>query len=202
MPDSAADRVTEIYDRHAAAFEHHRDTGLMERGWLDAFLSVLPEAGGAVLDLGCGTGAPMADYLVARGCRITGIDGARAMIDRARVRLPEQRWIHADMRRLPSLGRFDGVLAWHSFFHLPPDDQPATIARFAGLTRPGAALMFTSGTEECERIGTFEGQPLYHGSLSPAGYRDLLDRAGFDVVDHVENDPDCGGATVWLARRR
>ena len=62
--------------------------------------------------------------------------------------------------------------------------------------------MFTSGTEEGEAIGELEGSPLYHGSLSPGEYRNLLDVAGFDVVAHVALDPTCGYRTIWLAQRR
>lgn len=29
----------------------------------------------------------------------------------------------------------------------------------------------------------------------------LLAANGFSVVDHVPEDPTCGGHTVWLARR-
>jgi len=68
--------------------------------------------------------------------------------------------------------------------------------------RTGAPLLFTSGPAFGEAIGTLEGEPLYHASLGPQEYRLLLDRNGFDVVAHVAEDPDCGGRTVWLARRR
>jgi hypothetical protein len=73
---------------------------------------------------------------------------------------------------------------------------------FAAHANPGAPLMFTSGWEEGEAIGEWRGEPLFHASLDPAEYRDLLDAAGFDVVDHVVQDPDCGHSTIWLARRR
>ena len=62
--------------------------------------------------------------------------------------------------------------------------------------------MFTSGPAFGEAIGTFEGEPLYHGSLDPAEYRALLDAQGFEVVAHVAEDATCGGHTIWLARRR
>jgi hypothetical protein len=62
--------------------------------------------------------------------------------------------------------------------------------------------MFTSGPSHGEAIGTLEGEPLYHASLDPAEYRELLDTHGFDVVRHVAEDPECGGHTVWLARLR
>lgn len=66
----------------------------------------------------------------------------------------------------------------------------------------GAPLLFTSGPEQGEAIGNFEGEPLYHASLSPAEYRKLLADNGFEVIAHIANDAACGGATVWLAQRR
>ncbi|MEY8841677.1 SAM-dependent methyltransferase, partial [Cribrihabitans sp. XS_ASV171] len=104
-------------------------------------------------------------------------------------------------RALPPMGRFDGVIAWHSFFHLRPADQRAMFARFARLCRPGAALMFTSGPAQGEVVGSFAGRPLYHASLDSADYRRLLDRHGVEVRRHVAEDPTCGGATIWLARK-
>ena len=67
---------------------------------------------------------------------------------------------------------------------------------------PSAALLFTSGPRHGEAIGTFHGEPLYHGSLATAEYRRLLDDNGFVVIANVAEDPDCGGHTVWLARMR
>ncbi|KAG1523540.1 hypothetical protein G6F50_018599 [Rhizopus delemar] len=70
---------------------------------------------------------------------------------------------------------------------------------FRRLAAPGAVLMFTSGTALGEAIGTFEGKPLYHGSLDASEYRQLLAENGFSVVRHQQEDPACGGGTVWLA---
>ena len=104
------------------------------------------------------------------------------------------------MREL-ALGRsFDGIIAWDSFFHLCPDDQRRMFPIFRQHARSDAALMFTSGPEHGEEIGSFEGEPLYHASLDAAEYRSLLDQSGFRVVSHVVEDPDCGRHTVWLAQ--
>ena len=51
-------------------------------------------------------------------------------------------------------------------------------------------------------MGEFGGDPLHHASLSPDAYRRLLAAEGFDVLDFTPEDPDCGGHSVWLARRR
>jgi len=72
---------------------------------------------------------------------------------------------------------------------------------FRRLAAPRAVLMFTSGTSLEEASGQLEGRPLYHGSLDRDEYRQLLNANGFTVKRHVENDPACGGATVWLAQR-
>jgi 2-polyprenyl-3-methyl-5-hydroxy-6-metoxy-1,4-benzoquinol methylase len=54
------------------------------------------------------------------------------------------------MRRLALGQRFDAVIAWHSLFHLPHDDQRVMFARFARLLNPGGMLMFTSGAHSAK----------------------------------------------------
>jgi hypothetical protein len=89
-----------------------------------------------------------------------------------------------------------------SFFHLRMDDQRAMFPRFAAHAAPGAPLMFTSGPAQGEAIGSFAGEPLYHASLDPAEYERLLVANGFAMRAYLENDPDCGEHTVWLAQYR
>jgi hypothetical protein len=132
---------------------------------------------------------------------VTGVDSAPAMISLCRERFPQSRWIVADMRSLNLEQRFDGLLAWDSFFHLRPEDQRAMFDIFAVHAAPRAALMFTSGTSLGHVVGSFHGEPLYHASLDAKEYRALLAARGFAVIAHAENDPECGGHTIWLAQR-
>jgi hypothetical protein len=62
--------------------------------------------------------------------------------------------------------------------------------------------MFNSGSEHGEAIGEFGGDPLYHASLASTEYVALIERFGFEVLQHATNDPAAGGRTVWLCRRR
>ena len=73
---------------------------------------------------------------------------------------------------------------------------------FRAHAAPRAALMFTSGPAHGEAIGQLEGEPLYHASLDPTEYMQLLDSHRFDVVATVPEDQSCGGRTVWLAQLR
>jgi SAM-dependent methyltransferase len=196
-----ADRIIDLYQRHTQAWDEARSRNLFERAWLDRFAALLPP-GGPVLDIGCGSGEPIAHHLIENGYALTGVDAAPAMIGLCRSRFPSGTWLVADMRKLALGRRFDGLLAWDSFFHLRPEDQRAMFPIFAAHAAPKAALMVTSGPSFGEAIGTFEGEPLYHGSLDPAEYRALLKAEGFEVVAHVADDPTCGGHTIWLARRR
>ena len=199
MASTADDSVIDLYQNHFASWIRLRGTELMEKPWLDAFLDLLPQERPHVLDIGCGSGTPIASYLIENECSVTGVDGAPALIECARQRFPGQTWLVNDMRALPELGQFAGLVAWHSLFHLRPEDQRPMFQTLRRLAAPGAALLFTSGTTEGEVIGSFEGQPLYHGSLNTAEYRELLQENGFETIRHVESDPTCGGATIWLA---
>jgi SAM-dependent methyltransferase len=193
------ERIVGLYEDTAADFDQVRSRDLFEKPWLDRFAALLP-AGGTILDVGCGMAEPIAAYLIRLGFRLTGMDSSPAMIALCRARFPNAEWIVGDMRTLDLKRRFDGVLAWHSSFHLSPDDQRALFPRVAAHAAPGGVLMFTGGDEAGERIGEWMGEPLYHASLAPEEYRALLDANGFSVVDYRPRDPECGGATVWLAQ--
>lgn len=201
MSHPLADNIIGIYQRHAGAFEQKRSTSLFEKAWLDRFLALLP-VNGQILDIGCGNGMPIANYFIRQGFQVTGVDSSQPMIDRCLQRFPEQTWSVADMRTLALADRFDGLIAWDSFFHLAREDQRQMFYVFRQHANSQATLMFTSGTSNGEAIGTFEGEALYHASLAPEEYRQLLQKQGFSVVKTIVEDPDCGGRTVWLAQRR
>ena len=194
------DRIVGLYEDHAARWDTIRDRTLFERPWLDRFTALLPERG-SVLDVGCGMGEPLAKHFIERGFAVTGVDSSASLIAIAAARFPTHQWTVGDMRTMSLDRRFNGLIAWHSFFHLSAADQRPMFARFAAHAQPGAVLMFTSGPAHGEAIGTFEGEPLYHASLDPVEYRSLMIAEGFEVLDYRERDPQVGEATVWLARK-
>ena len=197
----AAERIVDLYDRHALNWDKARGRKLIERTWLDRFLS-LSRKGDVVLDIGCGSGEPIARYVIESGRRVIGADSSPGMISLCKARFPDETWIVADMRSLALDRRANGILAWDSFFHLRQNDQRKMFSIFRRHAAPKAALMFTSGPSEGEAIGSYEGEPLYHASLSQEEYRSLLDREDFDVVSFAAEDQDCGGHTIWLAQLR
>jgi SAM-dependent methyltransferase len=196
-----ADKIIDLYDRHAASWDRLRARELMEKAWLDRFLALVPTAG-SILDIGCGSAEPIDCYLIGAGHRLTGVDSSTAMIAMCKNRFPNHEWVVEDMRTLSLARRFNGSLAWDSFFHLTQDDQRRMFPIFAAHSEPNAALMFTSGPRRGEAIGTFQGEPLFHASLDADEYRFLLGKFGFELVSYVAEDAGCGWHTVWLARFR
>ena len=196
---SDSERIIDLYRRHARAWASDRGNRLIEAAWLDSFRSIVP-AGTAILDIGCGSGQPIARYLIEQGHSVTGIDSSPEMIDICREHFPDGDWRIGDMRELALGETFGGIIAWDSFFHLDHDAQRAMFAIFRKHATPHAALLFTSGPRHGEAIGDLHGEPLYHASLDSEEYRALLGANGFQTVAHIIEDPTCGRRTVWLAQ--
>ncbi|NBD29732.1 MAG: methyltransferase domain-containing protein [Alphaproteobacteria bacterium] len=199
---ASTDSTIETYDRVADDFLRRRARTLTERRWLDRMVGVAPSHGGRrrLLDVGCGTGLPIAAYLSERGLRVTGVDAAARMVAHFRTNLPQATAHLADMRTLAIGQPFDAILAWDSFFHLSPDEQRKMFPIFRRHASPGAALMLTTGPEEGEVWGDAAGAPVYHASLAPDEYRALLAENHFKLLDFTPEDPACGGHSVWLAK--
>ncbi|KTD61984.1 class I SAM-dependent DNA methyltransferase [Legionella spiritensis] len=192
----------EVYQRYDAIvrwFDEHRSRELFERKYLDQVIAEIIH-GGKILDLGCGMGEPIGQYFIQKGFRLTGVDGSGKMIALARQRFPNERFIIEDMRYFVLDERFDAIIAWHSFFHLPAEDQRQMFETFARHLKPGGVLLFTSGPSEGESLSDNGGQQIYHASLSEQEYQYLLVLHHFEIITHTVADPECGGATVWLAK--
>lgn len=195
--------VISTYDREGVAWAAMRDRRLTERPWLDRALAIAPHPKGQrrVLDLGCGAGRPIAEYLLDRGCAVTGVDASRPMIELFARVVPRAVALHADMRTLRLNELFDFVIAWDSFFHLSPEDQRATFRVFADHAAPRGVLLLTTGPRRGEAIGRIGESELYHSSLDPEDYRALMDEHGFEELGYWPEEPACGGRTIWMARR-
>jgi SAM-dependent methyltransferase len=150
-----------------------------------------------ILDLGCGTGHPIASHLATLGHRIVGVDGSAAMLAQARTRLPEHRWIHSRIESVEIDAVCDAVVCWDALFHLPRSLWPGVIVNVHRWLRPGGRLMVSSGgVVEPDGDGftdTMFGHEFYYDSLPPDRMLSLLDETGFDIVLAEMCDPPDGG---------
>jgi SAM-dependent methyltransferase len=188
--------VRDGYDRMAdryTAWSIPPPGGQTER-FLATVLQVVP-GGARVLDLGCGQGAPVAEALAGR-CRVIGVDGSRAQLDRARARVPGATFVEADIATLElAASSIDAITAFYSLTHLPREDQAVVIARVAGWLRPGGVLCATLGGGDTfdEVEPEWLGVPMFFAGFAPETNRRLLIEAGLtlsldEVVDLHEPD--------------
>jgi len=191
--------ILPAYDRAADHWAATRNQSLFELGALSAALDGRTEA--TVLDMGCGAGLPIAGWLAAQGCAVTGVDGSDPMLRHFRANLPQATAVLADMRKLALGRRFDVIVGWDSFFHLSRKDQRAMFPIFAAHAAPGARLLLTTGPKDSEAMGRVGDEPVIHASLSPEAYRTLFAAHGFDVLWFRAEDPEFHGHSVWLAQR-
>jgi len=103
MSEDPYKRIADFYDR---LFEP-MNRGLRVLG----FRMIMPQRGGAVLDVGCGTGLHLEMYQ-RYGCKLYGIDTSPSMLEIAKARLGESAELRlADATQMPyEAGSFDSVI--------------------------------------------------------------------------------------------
>lgn len=200
--------VREGYDRIAeryAAWAGDTLSGDRER-YARVLLDTLPP-GAAVLELGCGTGVPLARELAPRFA-VTGVDISARHVDLARMNVPAATFVQADMAALafpPEM--FDAVAAFYSIIHLPRHEHPALLRNVARWLRPGGLFVATMGATATE-YGYEEnwlGAPMYWSHFDSATNRQLVEAAGLRIESAREETADEDGVPVtflWVVARK
>ena len=168
------------YDRIADQWTAARDASFVSRLIIDFATKVCVR--GRILDIGCGSGY-VAAYLTAQGFQLTGVDSAKKMIARANtLSLAGADFRCMDFFDFVSPQKFDGLLAWDSFFHFPKARQADIYQKAAGLLHHAGYLLFTHGDADDEHVDQMMGESFYYSALPKQQVVQLLQAAGFSVV--------------------
>jgi SAM-dependent methyltransferase len=192
----------EAYDRIADAWQESRAHGpFRERVLVERFIALLP-AGGRVLDLGCGSGEPIARFLTEAGFDVIGVDCAARLLDHARRAVPAATFLLGDMRTIVLDGCFDGIVAWDSVFHVPRDDHAALFSRLAGWLAPGGCLLLSlGGTADAGFTSEMHGTTFFYSGHDPDDACRLLEAAGFRIEHREVDDASSRGHIALIAVR-
>lgn len=122
------------YDRVGAVLSFGQDPR-----WRRFLVSRLPPDGGHVLDVATGTGL-VAEALLARGFRVTGLDQSPEMLARARDRFDGRiELVEASAEALPFAdAAFDHLTFTYLLRYV--DDPAATLRELARVVRPGGTV--------------------------------------------------------------
>jgi SAM-dependent methyltransferase len=139
------DLVRRGYDELSYRYRGDAEGPASYTTWLAQLRERVP-AGGAILDLGCGNGVPLARDLAAVGYAVTGVDLSAVQVERARQLVPAARILHADATEVSfAPASFDAVVSLYLLIHLPLEEQPVLLGRIGGWLRPGGWLLATAG---------------------------------------------------------
>ncbi len=102
-------------------------------------------SGKTVLDVACGTGVLVPDYLKRDVASITGVDISQEMVKIASAKFPQEnvRFLHLDVEALPEDQHYDTIMVYNAFPHFP--DPERLIAKLSGLLNPGGTLTVAHG---------------------------------------------------------
>ncbi|HKC44472.1 MAG TPA: class I SAM-dependent methyltransferase [Burkholderiales bacterium] len=188
------------YDLIAEKWSRGRKLLRRERPYVDRFIA-LASPGGHILDVGCGSGSPIARHLLDRGYRVTGVDGSLEMLRLARTNCPEAELIHKEMTEFDPPDRYEGIVAWDSLFHVPRVHHGPLFQSFHRWLAPGAPLLVSVGGSETEFTDQMFGVDFFYSAHAPDATVALLREAGFEILVAEIDDPSSRGHFAVVCRK-
>ena len=146
------DIVKEGYDKVSFAYrgdelEESDESYQQYKAWAEE-ITVHLKQGSSVLDLGCGCGLPTTK-LLARKYKVTGVDISPVQISRARMLVPDAKFICDDMCEVSfDKEQFDAVVSLYAIIHVPVEEQPQLLSRVWQWLKPGGFFLLTAGQTE------------------------------------------------------
>ncbi|APA10959.1 hypothetical protein SS1G_03346 [Sclerotinia sclerotiorum 1980 UF-70] len=147
---SPVQNFEEMYSAIGGAYEtaFAQDKGLLK--FLERVIGILPQ-NSQILDLGCGTGRPVASTLSSAGHQIYGLDFSQAMITLSQTSVPNGKFAMGDMRIFNPFehwssdlkkndGGFDAIFAILSLFALSRSEIESLGSKWRDWVKVGGFL--------------------------------------------------------------
>lgn len=214
--------VAEAYDRIADWYLNWvQDQKSPRERYTTKVLENAPCSPPNILELGCGPGVPITRMLLDHGANVTANDLSSKHLDMARSRCPEATFLPGDMAALSfQPASFDGIISFHTIFHLPRGEQKDMLAKIYSWLKPGCVFVCSLATVDEEEIyGEFLGTGMFWSSFSVEESKAMFEDVGFEQVETEvleagevkfeegdvkleEGDADYGVKFLWVAARK
>lgn len=157
------------------------------------------EPGARVLDLGCGNGRPISQWLIENGFEACGLDSSAKMIDLYRRDFPDAQAECASIEQSNFFSTsFSAVISWGVFFHLPAQIQEMGIRKVAEVLKPGGKFLFTSGKDEGVSQSSMNGVMFTYTSLGSAAYQSMLKTNDLTLIEEYS---DAWDNYIYIAQK-
>lgn len=184
MPLTPTDLAT-ISARTLAHYEQHADDyrrGTSDHDVSQNIAALLAAIEGqppfTVLDFGCGPGRDLAAF-TRLGHVAVGLDGAARFVAMARAQTGCEVWCQDFLALDLPAGRFDGVFANATLFHVPSRALPRVLGELRATLRSGGVLFASNphGADEegwsGARWAAYHRPDTWRRHVSAAGFREL-----------------------------
>lgn len=143
--------------------------------------------GAVILDLGCGSGFPIATALSAAGFSLYAIDASERLAQEFSRRLPQAYVACEAIEESTFFGRkFDAVTAIGLIFLLPAEQQRGLIHKVASVLNPEGRFLFTAPVQNCNWTDALTGHESR--ALGCTEYQNLCLKAGLVLVAEYEDE--------------
>jgi SAM-dependent methyltransferase len=178
-------RTLAHYDANAAGFWE----GTREHDVSQNIAALLRHVRGtapfSILDFGSGPGRDLMAFR-ALGHEAIGLEGSRELAALARQHSGCEVWQQDFLRLELPAGRFDGIFANASLFHVPKSELPRVLRELRAALKPEGVL-FSSNPRGNNEEGWNRGR--YGAYHDLAAWRAYLEAAGFAELEHYYRPP-------------
>lgn len=210
MNKQFGDKIKKSYDAIADTWNEKR-VWYIEQASIDEVIERL-SAGAKILDVGCGSGKPIAAYLIEKGFDVYGLDISPKQIEYAKQVMSEDHLFTGDLIDFSTDIKFDAVICWWTLFHIHADYHLDVLKKLNFFLKPKGILSITFADTRCAPEGsdvkvidehtiesTMFGARFYH-SGNPADINSQLTKsAGFHILKDLCDQP---GNQVILANKK
>ncbi|CZI43538.1 TPA: class I SAM-dependent methyltransferase [Legionella pneumophila] len=208
MINSFANKIKQSYDKIAKIWHEKRDW-YIEQTSIDEMIAKL-HSGATILDVGCGSGKPIAAYLKYQGFEVYGMDISPKQIEYAKQIIPEQNLFVADICDFSTSMQFDAIICWCTLFHIHASIHGSVLKKLHNLLKPEGLLLITFADTSHPPESEFKiidestiesemfGEHFYHSGQPSQQNSQLMLNTGFIILSDKIDQP---GNQVILAKK-
>ncbi len=209
MPTTFNQKIKQSYDKIAETWHKEREWYVEQPSIDEAIAHLKP--GAKILDAGCGSGKPIAAYLIEKGFDVYGVDISPQLLRYAENIIPKNKLFESDLCDFKTDIQFDAIVCWFTLFHIHATQHLEILRKLYSLLKSDGILLITFADTSLAPDGegiaildeytiesTMFGERFSHsGRPAPENTR-LTQEAGFKIIiDKI----DQRGNQVILAKR-
>jgi streptomycin 6-kinase len=196
-----------MVEKNRQSYNQIADTWYQEREWhiekvvIDQAIKYI-RSRGKILDVGCGSGKPIAEYLLSQGFDVYGVDISERQLHYAQQTIPKDNLWLGDIRRLQIPSMFDAIICWFVLFHVHAHEHAPILKKFYDCLNPGGILLMTMADtaspegdyqvvdDQTIKSMMFKEEFYYSGHSLSVNLK-LIKAAGFQIIAEYCDQPGC-----------